>query len=127
GVLHSTGTGVPKDLAAAIAWYEAAAQMGHPVAQFNLAALVMTGRGTERDVGRALFWYEKAAERNFSEAQVALAQIHGAGRDVPRDLDLARHWCERASRTGNPTAVQLLKAIDEQIRAAEPALMHRSG
>ncbi|UWU93600.1 MULTISPECIES: tetratricopeptide repeat protein [Bradyrhizobium] len=46
-------TGVRLDLAEGVNWYEAAAEQGHTVAQYNLAVMLGRGQGREADVTKA--------------------------------------------------------------------------
>jgi uncharacterized protein len=79
--MFCTGQGVPKDISSAIAWYELSAQLGYPLAQYNLAVLLAKGQGCEPDRNKARSWFQKAAERGLAAAQYALREFE---KDVPR-------------------------------------------
>src|SRR5664280_3255890 len=69
GVLFGTGSGVPKDQAAARKLFERAAEAGNPRGVSNLAAL---GGGAVSDPVKARALLAKAAETNSAEAQYQL-------------------------------------------------------
>ena len=71
-----------KDLPKAIAWYELAAQLGHPLAQYNLAVMLAKGQGCEPDRNKALSWFQRAAEQGLAVAQTALRDFDGHGRRI---------------------------------------------
>jgi TPR repeat protein len=53
GAFHATGQHLPKDPAAAVHWYERAADAGNPRASVNLAVMYANGEGVERNLERA--------------------------------------------------------------------------
>jgi TPR repeat protein len=69
GYLHGEGLGVPKDDAAAAAFYRRAAELGDAFAQFNLAAMLDQGLGgLPRDEEAARMWFRRAAEQGVTAA-----------------------------------------------------------
>ena len=87
----------------AFKWYEKAASLGHPFAQYFLGIGYINGTFREditfpgpmgkshltRDDKKAFYWLSKAASKNIPEALYALAWLHGEGRGVKKDLDTA--------------------------------------
>jgi TPR repeat protein len=57
---------VPRDSAAALAWFARAAAQGHPGAQFNLGILYSSG--PSKDVVRAYMWADLAARSGEPDA-----------------------------------------------------------
>ena len=59
----------PVDYTRMIAYFTAAAQAGHPEAQYQLGYSYENGIGVPINVGRAKYWYEKAAEQGNGNAR----------------------------------------------------------
>jgi TPR repeat protein len=62
GALYNHGLGVERDDAAAVHWYQLAADQNLPLAMRNLANMYATGHGVPFDQDQADLWYQKAAE-----------------------------------------------------------------
>src|SRR5262249_36189478 len=62
GALYNHGLGVDRDDAAAVHWYQMAADQNFPMAMRNLANMYATGHGVPFDKEQADLWYQKAAE-----------------------------------------------------------------
>jgi TPR repeat protein len=62
GALYNHGLGVQRDDAAAVHWYQLAADQNFPLAMRNLASMYATGHGVPFDKDQAELWYQKAAE-----------------------------------------------------------------
>lgn len=85
GILYETGSGVPKQDAAAEKWYREAARQGHPQAQFQLAttlaADLMAGQGscTPSEAGerltQAYMWLILASQGGHTEAPNSLDRL----------------------------------------------------
>ncbi len=106
-----TGRGALQDYAKAREWYEKAAALGHPEAEFRLGWLHDHGRGVPRDAATARAWYERAAAQGNSNAQYNLGVLYKKGRGVPRDAALSRAWWEQAAASGHAGAQANLGAI----------------
>ena len=63
GLSYESGQGVPRDGAAAAAWYRKAADQGLGRAQVNLAFLYAFGTGVPHDFVQAHVWFTLAAAR----------------------------------------------------------------
>jgi TPR repeat protein len=61
GALYNHGLGVQRDDAAAVHWYQMAADQNFPMAMRNLANMYATGHGVPFDKDQAEAWYQKAA------------------------------------------------------------------
>jgi TPR repeat protein len=115
--MYCTGNGVAQDIAQGVTWYEAAAQQGHTVAQYNLAVMLGRGQGREADPKKAAEWFQKAAEQGMAEAQIALGDALMSGNGVAQDRDMAVHWYQHAARQRNEGAVRRLKSIGASVVA----------
>jgi TPR repeat protein len=62
GALYDRGLGVDEDDAAAVFWYQKAAEQDLPLAMRNLASKYASGHGVPYDKALADSWYEKAAK-----------------------------------------------------------------
>src|SRR5215813_9707440 len=57
------------DYAAALASYEAAAEKGDRLAQFNVAMMLLRGEGKPTDVSGGIAWLTRSANGGMSQAQ----------------------------------------------------------
>lgn len=75
GACYQTGRGVGKNEAAAVDWYQRAADKGYGPAMNVLGICYATGAGVERDVAEAVRWYRRAAGKEYEPARQALARL----------------------------------------------------
>lgn len=101
GSLYFQGSGVERDLEAAVRWYRAAAEQGHPLAQHNLGNAYMNGDGVAVDDREAMRWWRLAGEQDVAAAQFNLGLHLYYGRVAPPDEPAARRWIERAADNGH--------------------------
>ncbi len=118
--LHDLGQGLPRDAAAAYAWYLRAAQDGVPRAEFNVAVMLDSGDGTTRDRAGAAVWYARAAAHGNHRAQYNLGQLYAAGQGVPRNLDQAEAWFQAAAAE-LPAAAGKLAQLRRRTPSRKPA------
>jgi TPR repeat protein len=111
GTLHLTGSGVPKDEAAAARWYEKAARAGLPDAMYQLGLLYWTGRGVDRYLPAAFQWIRAAAELGDPGAQYELARMFHGGVGTARDPKAAFDWAMQAANAGVVDAQSLVGAM----------------
>jgi TPR repeat protein len=99
-VWDALGHGAPAGVR--ISRLEAQAQVGDPVAQYQLAERYSTGSwGVERDSTQALHWLRASAEAGNTVAMETLSKVYRDGRlGVSADPLFAQHWRARAQRTG---------------------------
>jgi TPR repeat protein len=116
GVLYSKGVGVKRDGAAALRWYEAAAENGSAAGQFNLAYALQLGSGTPIDRRAAIQWYERAAAQGVAEAANNLGMLYANPASGRPDLVLARTWLKRAISAADP---ELRATISANLNAME--------
>ncbi|MDR2442517.1 MAG: sel1 repeat family protein [Deltaproteobacteria bacterium] len=103
------GTGVPVDLYRAAQLYLAAAQEGHPDAQFSLGVFLSQGKGgLPVNQSESARWLLKAAEQGVPQAQynVALAYFKGLG--LPKNETQAVFWMKKAASSGLVEAEQFI-------------------
>ncbi|MGL4821337.1 MAG: tetratricopeptide repeat protein, partial [Bacilli bacterium] len=92
GYCYQTGTGVDEDQARAIHYYGVAADLGSPMAAFNLGVLLHE----EGESEAAVRLYEQAAAGGIPHAMCNLAHCYTHGDGVIEDLEIARLWFDRA-------------------------------
>ncbi len=104
------------DGARAAAIWEALAERGDVLAQYNLAVLLASGEGA--DAQQALHWFEAAAAQSHLGAQLALADMQ-AGQGA---WHKAQHWYMQAAKAGSGPAQFALGKILERGLAGRPDL-----
>ncbi len=120
GVCYGRGYGVAQDLDKAFEYYLAAAEAGHPKAQFAVGNFYFEGRGKiAQDPARALPWLEQAcynenAEDDFAPAvELALCYRNGWGcpRNDRRAFALLEEIEERIDEVWEPLDAQICHAL----------------
>lgn len=110
---YKDGTGVEKDMALAISYYEKAANKGHNEAAKDLANLYRYGRGVDRNVQEALKWFQKAADNKDEDALMEIINIYtdidNECFDIEKGLSLLKEMAEK----GKVTALLRLGEIYE--------------
>jgi TPR repeat protein len=56
-------------------WLTAAANQGHPAAQYYLGLMYENGDGVIKDTAKALTWYQQAANQGYLKAKDKLKTI----------------------------------------------------
>lgn len=114
GQMLLDGNGVERDPAAALYWFERAAQGG------NLMAVNMVGRCFEQGWGvppsasLAEMWFRKAAERGLDWGMYNLATLLTLGESgVPQDKPAAFYWLREAAERGHAKSINLLGGFYE--------------
>ena len=79
GALYDHGLGVEEDDAAAVHWYQLAADQNFPLAMRNLANMYAGGHGVTFDKAQAEYWYQKAAEAGDPVAIKHMAALSPTG------------------------------------------------
>jgi TPR repeat protein len=75
GQMYQFGRGVRADAAAALKWYQAAANAGFAPGEYNLGLLYEMGIGVTRNLITARDWIAKAAHQGLPEAVSELAYV----------------------------------------------------
>jgi TPR repeat protein len=82
----------PFDLAVALEWLTKGAKHGNPVAQYDLAKMLMNGQGTPTDLAGAVHWTTLATETRYPPAMGLLGMMYEFGIGVERNYELAVEW-----------------------------------
>jgi|GEM_PF-3201937 len=101
GGVHFFGWGVPKDPAKGAQLMRKSAELGHEMAQSNLAMWLLKGEGVPLDVDEAMVWLNKSAKQGHVFAQYKLGELYMFGDKVPKNLRKVRNWFEVAARNGH--------------------------
>jgi hypothetical protein len=83
---------------------QAAAQQGHPRAQFRLGWMYGQGEGVEKDEAQSAYWYEKAAQQGHTTAQFNLGVMNENGEGIPQNWERALYWYQKAAQQDYPRA-----------------------
>ena len=86
------GRDVPQDRAAAIRWYERAANAGNPVAQNRYAKLLAVGEGLELDLETAAMWRALARRQGLTDPQLDKLLVSISADALARAEQRARYW-----------------------------------
>jgi TPR repeat protein len=84
GILYATGTGVPKDYVAALAWYQRAADNGSSGAMNNIATLYFHGLGVPQSYEESVKWLRLAVKQGDATAQNRLGSMYDDGLGVAK-------------------------------------------
>ena len=93
-----------KNYAAAVPKLKAAAQKGHPKAQYRLGLCYEKGRGVNVDLARAFQLYSQSAKAEYAKGQYRLGLCYKEGRGVEKDRKKAVALFAKAARQENADA-----------------------
>jgi uncharacterized protein len=113
---HLSGSGVPKDDAAALNLLRDAAAAGHGLAINEIGISCQKGRGMAADTTAAVGYFVRAAQLGVPAAAVNLGACYEGGLGVERDYARAGASYADAARMGLPVAGLLLGRLYEQGR-----------
>jgi len=88
-----------------------AAEMGDPLALFEIGNRYADGRGVPANPEIAAEWYEMAAELGLAVAQYKVAGFYEKGIGVERDVSVAESWYRQAAAQGNAGAMHNLGVL----------------
>lgn len=104
GDLYAFGEkGVTQDYRTALDWYEKSANQGNPVAQYNMAVILMVGVDFidyEKSKTKSVELFTKAANNKVALAKYNLGVAHARGDGVKQDKDKAVQWFKKACESG---------------------------
>ena len=83
GALYATGTGVPQDYVAALAWYQRAAENGSAKAMNNIATIYFHGLGVPQSYEESVKWLRLAVKQGDAVADNKLGSLYDEGLGVP--------------------------------------------
>ena len=109
GQAYQNGEGVPKNMTAALAWYQKAAAQGSSRAKNNLGVYYLSGADKNPAMSAKLF--EDAAVHGSIEAAYNLAALYDQGLGVRQDYAQARKWYQQAADTNDPDAAYRLGVL----------------
>ena len=93
-----------------VQWLERAARLGYTPAEFYLGMAYAYGDGVAADDKAAVDWYRQAAEKGYVEAQSSLAWRYFQGVTLPQDETLGIAWSRKAAEQGNELSMKNLAA-----------------
>lgn len=86
GYMYLNGRGVPQNFDEAFKWFNASAQQGFGLGEYNLGRLYLSGKGVASDKKEALKWLSLAAGQGEGFALLDLGSMYRKGDGVKRDL-----------------------------------------
>lgn len=109
-LLH--GVGIAQDRDAARVWFEKAARLDNPNAQYQLAKLILADDTADpQQVEQAVKWLTRSAEAGQDCAQYALGKLYRDGMGVERDTLQAVIWFSKAVEQNNSYAAYALGTL----------------
>jgi TPR repeat protein len=85
--------------------YARSAELGHIVAQYNLAMMYSNGESVYVDYQQAVYWFSKSASQDFPPAQYRLGEMYYFEKGgLPKDLDKAVVLFRQAAELNDPDA-----------------------
>src|SRR6516165_2457660 len=107
--------------AAAVGWYQKAAEQGSAIAQYNLGDMYRIGEGVPSDNAAAASWYRKAAEQGYARAQNNLGVMYDNGEGVSQDDVTALMWYNLAAANGFNEAARNRDMVARHMTPAQVA------
>lgn len=98
GRIAQHGSGVPRDHAQAMQWFQKAAAEGDATAMVNLGHIYETGNGEQQQAELAANWYGRAARQGNASGLYSLAMLVEKGIGVGQDMRKAYMLYELAAR-----------------------------
>jgi AcrR family transcriptional regulator len=108
------GSGVKRDIDAAVRWSREAAAKGEPDAEYLLGSLMQSGTGLSRDPKQAFAWFQRSADAGNVKAMHNLAIAYIQGNGTPKDAITAATWFARAAASGYVDSAFDLAVLYEQ-------------
>jgi TPR repeat protein len=113
GMHYAEGRSTSKDRAAAMTWFETAANAGDAESQYRVAWLLETAsRPSAHDDTTAVQWLTRAAEQGHLQAQYYLGFMSAQGRGMQRSDSVATAWWKKAAARGHEDARRVLSDRD---------------
>jgi TPR repeat protein len=93
------------DLETVFEQYARSAELGHPVAQYNIAMMYSNGESVYVDYQQAVYWFTKSANQGFPPGQFRLGEMYYFEKGgLSRDLDMAIALFKMAADQNDPDA-----------------------
>ena len=95
--VYLTGApGVESDVPKSMKYYQKAAEANDPIAQLNLAQLLIKFARDDDDLKQAAYWFLRAAEQGSPSAMHNLGLMFEKGLGVPPDAAESKKWYAKA-------------------------------
>jgi len=88
------GMGIEEDIKEAVRLWRVAADLGNPIAQYNLGLRYYQGKGAPKDFITACRLYESAAKQGHKPAALAVSKMYKEGIGVIKDETKAKKYAE---------------------------------
>jgi uncharacterized protein len=105
------GSGISRDDAAALDYFERSADLGYGPAEVVLGSFYDVGNVVRTEPVQALAWYRKAAEQDDPLAEWLAGRLIYTGVAGPRDLNEASQLFEKAAAHADPFGEYLLGIV----------------
>ena len=119
GQILLDGTGIQKDPALAVVWFEIAARNGHVMAHNMLGRCYEQGWGCQVDWVKAAIYYQTAADADLDWGLYNVANLLATGRGVTEDQVQALECYHKAAHMGHAKSMNLLGRYLEEGRYCE--------
>lgn len=107
---------VTSNTAEAFQYFLKAANLGSPVAQYNLGIMYGSGIGVEINKVLSYHWMKKAAQNDYVDAFYYLAIKYANGEGIRTNYERALYWAKKAATVkDDQRAVNLIKILEERI------------
>lgn len=104
GVLCMTKVSDPDSIIKGFQWYERSAELGDPLACYEVANCYNGGWGVEGNLDSYRSWRFKAATLGDTEAQYRMGAACRMGDGVPKDVENSLTWYRKAAAKNHPQA-----------------------
>ena len=101
--------------------WEAVAETGNPLAQFNLALLYYDGHGAPQDYEAAFHWFSRAANQGYVKAERNLGAMYAEGKGALRDNIKAYKWFSLCSAAGNDACTAQRDLVAKKLNSSKLA------
>ncbi len=122
GQILLDGTGIERDQALALVWFQIAARNGHTMSINMLGRCYEHGWGCEANAEKAAEFYRQAAEADLDWGFYNLANLLATGRGVNKDQARALACYRKAADRGHAKSMNLLGRYLEEGVACEQDL-----
>lgn len=100
GNMYRDGTGVEKNIRAAVQNWEIARKAGIVQASQNLGCVYWSGDGNMKNTALAIKYLQEAARENMQLSCYLLAKTYFMGRDVPQDMEKGAYYLKQCEKIG---------------------------
>ncbi len=100
----------------AFTWYFDAAELGYPLAQYELAMRYKDAKGCDKDIKKMIYYLKKAAVQSEMKSQYELALVYLKGNGVTKDMEVAKQWMQSAYMNGENRAKKILEKHNWEIK-----------